>query len=361
MRDFLRFIFLLLVILAVIVVGISYYVVRLARPPIGDTVTGQSGPIEVVFEVLPGDSTSQIAGRLADQGLIRGFLFIPGSWIFRGWASLRGMDRDLEAGRYILRSDMSIDQILDTLSKAPAVEEVTFTIREGLRLEEVAEQLNQQRIVSNEEFLAALERDYAYGLLSDRPEAASLEGYLFPDTYTIPRTFTATEVVDFVLKNFDERFTPEMRQWAQDRGMTIYEVVTLASIVEREAVLDEERPIVASVYLNRLEVGMALEADPTVQYALGYHEEQGRWWPALFFDELGINTLSEVDHPYNTYRHAGLPPGPICSPGLASLRAVVQPTDTDYYYFVAKGDGSGEHAFARTLEEHNVNVSRYQP
>jgi UPF0755 protein len=255
---------------------------------------------------------------------------------------------------------MAMDEILEALTSAPGEREVSFTILEGMRLEQVTELLDSQGIVPADEFQAALDQSYDYSFLADRPEGTSLEGYLFPDTYRVPETYTATQVVDFILRNFDRKFDAELRQKAQDQGMSIYEVVTLASIVEREVVAAEEHPIVASVYLNRLEIDMALEADPTVQYAVGYNERQGKWWPVLYFDELGIERLADYDHAYNTYRHPDLPPGPICSPGLASLEAVVEPADTDFYFFVAKGDGTGEHAFARTLEEHNANVARYQ-
>ena len=157
-----------------------------------------------------------------------------------------------------------------------------------------------------------------------------------------------------MLANFDRRFTPEMRQMAAERRMTIYQVVTLASIVEREAVIAEERPIIAGVFLNRLAKGMTLDACPTVQYALGYQEETGQWWKT----PLSLEELDQVNSPYNTYLHPGLPPGPICNPGLASILAVLQPAETDYLYFLAKGDGS--HAFAKTFEEHLQNRQRYQ-
>jgi UPF0755 protein len=361
MRDFLRFVFLLLLILAIIVIGVSFYLIYFARfgPP--PTAGGGTGPVEVVFEVGEGESTAQIARNLEDQGLIHGFLIIPADWLFRGWSSLRGMDGLLKAGRYTLRSDMTMDEILEALTKAPRQEEITFTIREGLRLEEIAEQMGEQGVVSAEEFKAALQQPYSYDFLADRPISATLEGYLFPDTYNVPRVYTATQIVDFILQNFDQKFTATMREEARQENMTVFQVVTLASIVEREAILDSERPTIASVYLNRLAAGMPLEADPTVQYALGYSHSQGRWWPVIYFDELGVDTLAEFDNPYNTYRYAGLPPGPICSPGLASLKAVVEPAQTGYYFFVAKGDGSGEHAFAKTLEEHNANVARYRP
>lgn len=357
MRDFLVFFSLLLLIVALIAAGVAYYLVHFARAPIHTTEAGtpdQPGPIEVAFEVQPGETTATIADGLADAGLIR----FP--WLFRLYARLRNMDNQLEAGRYTLHSDMTMDQILETLTQAPEAKEVTFTIPEGLRLEEITARLASEGIVPADEFQAALDAPYPYRFLSDRPEDASLEGYLFPDTYRVPQIYTATQIVDFILQNFDRKFDAALREEATAQGITIYQVVTLASIVEREAIVDEERPIIASVYLNRLDAGIPLEADPTVQYGLGYNERQERWWPTLYFDELGVERLAEVDHAYNTYRHAGLPPGPICNPGLASLEAVVRPAETDYYYFVAKGDGTGEHAFARTLEEHNANIARYQ-
>lgn len=355
MRDFLVFLLLLLLVLALIALGLSYYMVNFARAPIHTLVENDGPPIEVVFEVHPGETTAEIAQRLDDLGLIRSAL------LFQGYARIRNMDARLEAGRYTLRSDMALAEILETLTDAPDIREISFTIHEGLRLEEVAELLEREGVAPAADLMAAMEQPYDYDFLADRPAGASLEGYLFPDTYRAFETITPTQVVKIMLDNFDRRFDDNLRQKVAEQDMTIYEVVTLASIVEREVILDEERPIVASVYLNRLEAGMLLQADPTVQYGLGYNERQGRWWPELFFDELGIDQLADVDHDYNTYRYLGLPPGPICSPGLASIRAVLEPDEAGYYFFVAKGDGSGEHAFARTLEEHNANVARYQP
>jgi UPF0755 protein len=169
---------------------------------------------------------------------------------------------------------------------------------------------------------------------------------------------TAYDVVARMLATFDARVTEEMRLSAANQGLTVHQLVTLASLVEREAVIPEERPIIASVFLNRLRNGWLLNADPTVQYALGYDERTGTWWRRLYFDELGVNSLADIDHPYNTYRYPGLPPGPICSPGLASIQASAFPAQTDYFYFIAdchKNDGS--HLFARTEEEHNANYA----
>jgi UPF0755 protein len=353
MRDFLLFLLLLVVVAALVSVGVVYYQVHLAHSPMQRA--GGGGVVEVDFEVHPGETTADIARHLAEAGLIRS------AGLFQLWARFRQMDGRLEAGHYRLRSDMSMNDILERLVLPPERDEKTFTIIEGLRLEEVAESLEAQGIVPADDFLAALQQLYAADFLADRPEGASLEGYLFPDTYRVPRHITATQVVALMLENFGQKVTPEMREQARARGMTLHQVITLASIVEREAVLDWERPIIASVYLNRLKQGMLLQADPTVQYALGYDARSGRWWPDLNdFRRLGVSSLAEIDHVYNTYRYPGLPPGPICNPGLAAIRAVLEPAETDYYFFVAKNDGSNEHVFARTLEEHNANVQRYQ-
>lgn len=353
MRDFVRFLFLLLLALAIIVVGVSLYLVYYAQPPIAAQEQPGGEPVEISFEVRPGETTADIAAHLAEEGLIR----VP--LVFQLYARIVGLDSQLEAGRYTLRSDMSLDEILQTLQEAPGEPEVAFTLREGLRLEQVVASLDEQGIAPAAELERALTLDYGYAFLADRPAGATLEGYLFPDTYRMLQAYTATQTIDFLLQAFDAKFTPAMREQAAALDMTIFEVVTLASIVEREAVLDEERPTIASVYLNRLKRGMPLDADPTVQYAMGYNELQERWWPTIYFDELGVENLTQYDHPYNTYHNPGLPPGPICSPGLASLKAVLEPADTNYLFFVAKGDGS--HAFAETLEEHNANVARYQP
>jgi UPF0755 protein len=196
---------------------------------------------------------------------------------------------------------------------------------------------------------------FDYDFLRSRPAGASLEGYLFPDTYQVSPDVTAADLIQRMLRTFDQRVASQMRQQAAARGLTVHQWVTLASIVEREAVIASERPVIASVYLNRLELGMKLDADPTVQYALGYQAQTRSWWKRpLLLEDL------EVKSPYNTYKNPGLPPGPIANPGLASLRAVVEAPDTDYYYFVAnKQAGDGSHVFARTIEEHQRNIARY--
>jgi len=313
-------------------------------------------PTPVIFTVQPGETASDIALRLKRLGLI------TDAELFRLLARYRKADSKLEAGRYELRANMTMEEIIEALQHG-RLEEVVVTIPEGWRAEQIAEMLAEEVGLDSDEFLAlvwdggsesALGGIFDYEFLRDRPPGAGLEGFLFPDTYYLPVHSSALDVVERMLANFDRRFTPEMRQMAAERGMTIYEVITLASIVEREAVVAEERPLIAGVFLNRLAKGMPLDACPTVQYALGYQEETGQWWKT----PLTLEELEQVNSPYNTYLHPGLPPGPICNPGLASILAVLQPAETDYLYFLAKGDGS--HAFAKTFEEHLHNQRRYQ-
>jgi UPF0755 protein len=198
--------------------------------------------------------------------------------------------------------------------------------------------------------------DYQEGVLQGRPAGASLEGYLFPDTYYFDPHVTSHDIIDRLLRTFDQRFSADLRDAAQKQNLTVHQAVTLASIVEREAQVPDERPLIAAVYLNRLRLGMPLQADPTVQYALAADPQSvakyGWWKRDLTLDDLHFKS------PFNTYQNPGLPPGPIANPGLASIRAVANPANVKYLYFVAKGDGS--HAFAETLDEHNRNVQKYQ-
>jgi UPF0755 protein len=307
-------------------------------------------PTPVVFVVEPGETAGDIALRLKRLGLI------TDAELFRQLAHYQEADSKLEAGRYELRANMTMGEIIETLQHG-RLEEVAVTIPEGWRAEQIAEVLAEEVGVDGAQFLDLVrEGRFDHEFLQSRPPEATLEGFLFPDTYLLPVQPTALDVVERMLKNFDQRFTAEMRQTAVvEREMTIYEVVTLASIVEREAVVAEERPIIAGVFLNRLEEGMNLDSCPTVQYALGYQEDTGQWWKT----PLALEELDHVNSPYNTYLHQGLPPGAICNPGLASIQAVLKPVETDYLYFLAKGDGS--HAFAKTFEEHLQNQQKYQP
>ncbi len=308
-------------------------------------------PTPVTFTIHPGQSVMEVAQALEEAGLIRD------AFLFRAYVRYHGLDREIEAGEYTLNKTMTIPQIVEALRSGRQAE-WTVRIREGLRLEEVAEAIAVQTHLSTQAILEAardgLRWRAAFPFLTDLPPSATLEGYLFPDTYRLARDATAEDMIQRMLENFGRKVTPEKIAAARARGLSLHQVIILASIVEREAVLPEERPLIASVYLNRLAAGMKLDADPTVQYALGYQPDQKTWWKSpLTLEDL------QMDSPYNTYRYSGLPPGPIASPGLASIEAVLNPAETDYFYFMAdciKKDGS--HWFARTQEEHLRNFNR---
>lgn len=311
----------------------------------------------VVFTVQPGETARAVSERLAERGLIRD------AGLFRLYMRYQGLDRDLEAGNHKLSSSMTIPQIAEGLRRARA-EEVVVTIPEGWRMEQIAALLEGESVLPGQEFLAlAREGKFDYPFhpngyrLRDRPPDATLEGYLFPDTYRLPVEVQASGLIERMLRNFDRRVASQMRQDAAAQGLTLFQVITLASIVEREGALREELPLIASVYLNRLDQGMKLDADPTVQYALGFQPNTGQWWKR----PLQLEEYAQVDSPYNTYLHSGLPPGPICSPGLAAIKAVIYPAQSDYLFFVRNGVADdGSHVFAKTLEEHERNRQRYQ-
>ncbi|MBC7263459.1 MAG: endolytic transglycosylase MltG [Chloroflexi bacterium] len=309
-------------------------------------VSSDATPVE--FTIQPGESVTSIAERLESKGLIKD------AQLFRLALRYWGVDAQIEAGDYRLRPNMTMAEMAAELQHGRLRSKVV-TIKEGLRAEEVAHLLASEGLVSQEEFITLVRQgQFDYDFLARPADAPDgLEGFLFPDTYEFPANASARDIIETMLRNFDRRFTLQMRQQALDRNMSIYQVITLASIVEREAVLDEERPIIASIYFNRLKAGMYLQADPTVQYAKGFDEKTGRWWAPMLQEEA--NT---IESPYNTFLHPGLPPGPICSPGLAAIQAVLQPADTDYLFFFSKGDGS--HAFASTYEEHLENWRKYQ-
>jgi UPF0755 protein len=348
-----RFVPLAGILLAVVMVGIGIWQITETpgsvlkeEPP---TVLPTSTPGEpVLITIQAGQTAQEVGDKLEDEGVISSGL------LFRVLAALEGYDQKLVAGDYELEKGMPTLEVIERIrhgQTAPLV----VTIREGLRAEEIAELMESKKVISAEDFLRAIEQWYEFSFLYTKPYWANLEGYLFPDTYFFHRNMTAEEVVQQILENFDQRFDADLRQEAAVAGLSLRTVLTLASIVEREAQVPEERPIIAGVFLTRLRRGMPLEADATVQYALGNDPasvaKYGYWKQELTQADL------EVDSPYNTYRNVGLPPGPICNPGLASIQAVIRPTQTDYLYFVARADGS--HVFAETMEEHLSNIQQY--
>jgi UPF0755 protein len=305
-----------------------------------------------VFTIEPGEALAQVADRLQAEGLLRD------AAAFRLLARVRGLDTTIQAGRHELRPIMDAEAVLAALQSA-AGDQLTVAIPEGRRLEETVAVLSQAGLGSTETFerlLAELDLS-AWPLIAARPSGATLEGYLFPDTYQFDPDGGEEATLRRLLDGFNAQLTPQRQALVAASGRSLHELVILASIVEREAVLETERARIARVYLNRLaEPPFILNADPTIQYALGFQPDANSWWKRpLYLEDL------QIDSPYNSYTRGGLPPGPICSPGIASLDAVLAPEDGDWMYFVANDEAcDGSHVFGRTLEEHNANVARYQ-
>jgi UPF0755 protein len=304
-------------------------------------------PSPVPFTVDMGETAFSISVKLLEQNLI------SDADLFRLFLRYNGLDAKLEAGDYTLRRNMNFREIAEALQEAN-FEEVIVAIPEGWRAEQIAEMLTAKGIMDGAVFLAAVRQGASveHPLLDDRPAGASYEGYLFPDTYRIPANGTPEDLISRMLDNMASKIPPNALELAAAQGYSFYDILTIASIVEREAVVPEERPTIASVYLNRLAQGMYLQADPTVQYAMGYQTDTGQWWKT----PVTLDEYSQVNSPYNTYMNPGLPPGPIANPGASSIFATLQPEQTEFLFFMGCG-GEGRHLFAVDYETHQKNVA----
>ena len=284
----------------------------------------------VSVTIVPGSNTTTIAKRLASENLIRS------SFIFKLAVRYQGVGRELRAGKYQLSRDMRLTQILDELQKGQ-IEYQTFTVPEGLTASAIAELWEKTGLGTAEEFQKAIEIPKL--LQQYLPDGVSAEGYLFPNTYKFTKGATAETIVRMMLSESDAVWNDSLTEEAKNLGLTRHQVITLASIIGREAGSKSEIPIISSVFHNRLKHNWRLQADPTVLYALGD--------PKRPLTRKDLKTVS----PYNTYLHKGLPPGPIGNPGKASILGALRPEKTSFYYFVATGPG--KHHFSKTLEEHN--------
>ena len=290
------------------------------------------------FLIVRGSSANRIGNNLEEEGLIQNAL------AFKVYSQVTGKSKKIQAGEYRLSPHLSLAEIVNQLTKGPV--EVWVTVPEGLRREQVVERFisglgkeGEDAITFRQEFLV---------------ESEGLEGYLFPDTYLFPKTASGSAVVIKLQTTFDTKIAG-FEEGVAESDLSLKEIVTLASIIERETKTDEERPIVAGILINRLEEGMALQADATVQYTTATIDCEGAvecdWWPTVTRADLDIDSL------YNTYEYPGLPPGPIANPGLSSLKAAINPSNTDYFYYIH--EPSGQIHYAETLDEHNANVRRY--
>ncbi|MGH9366341.1 MAG: endolytic transglycosylase MltG [Thermoanaerobaculia bacterium] len=304
-----------------------WFIQRLERPP-----AGHAAPAAVNVYFPPGTSTGAIFRRLDAEGVIGNARLAELYYRFLSGAT------PLQAGEYRFDRPMPLPEVIRRMGRGEVVQH-TVVVPEGLTAEETIRLFTDQGIGTPESFRAALaDTALAPGLALGAPD---LEGFLFPDTYRLTRSSSAQQVVERMVGQFRNHFTPELRERVRALGLTPRQAVTLASIVEKETSLSREAPVVAGVYLNRLDRGMRLQADPSVTYAL---KRDGKW--------MGFLRRADYtyDSPFNTYLYDGLPPGPICNPGLSALTAAVNPARTEFLYFVA--DWSGGHTFSRTFEQH---------
>lgn len=296
--------------------------------------------VEQFVEIPSGTGSRAIGRALVGAGVVRD------EWTFRLAVHLTGTARELKAGEYRFAGPSSAKDVARKIARGEVfLRPVTFP--EGLTIKEMSRVFESRGLGPAAEFVAAASD--AGAIKHVDPAAKDLEGYLFPETYNLPRKAKASTLVGQMAARFLAVMDEPLRREAEAQGRTVREVVTLASLVEKETAKPEERPIVAAVYLNRLRIGMGLQCDPTVIYAL---ERAGKYAGNLTRENL------RFDSPYNTYRYAGLPPGPIAAPGRASIEAVLRPAQVDYLYFVSRNDGG--HVFATTLAEHNRNVKEWQ-
>ncbi len=291
------------------------------------------------FIIPKGYSASQIGNKLEDQVLIKNSL------VFKIYVQATNKSKKIQAGEYLLAPSFSLLKIVTQLTSGPVEEWVT--IPEGLRREEVVEK-----------YINVLKRDEADATVFRQDFLAlteSKEGFLFPDTYLFPKTASASIVVNKMLSTFDSKISSQMEADINTSGYSREQIITLASIIERETRNDEERPVVAGILFNRLDIGMGLQTDAAVQYAIATTECRAgttcNWWPVLTKEDMSINSS------YNTYKHAGIPPAPIASPSLSSISAVIYPTNSSYFYYLH--DGDGDIHYAETLEGHNGNIRKY--
>ena len=284
-----------------------------------------------VVTIEPGQSGSSVARMLKEKGVIRS------EFAFKVLLKLTSSARDLKAGRFDLRKNTSSFEVINCIKSGKCTHYEKVTFLEGWRSEEIAEMLGEKGITDPHAFLDIVRRE-------------NLEGKLFPSTYLFAENTPARKVVNEMLEQYKKKIGPLFKKYKTD--LTEQQVLTVASIVEREAVVHDERPKIAAVYLNRFRIGKRLEADPTVQYALGFNLKENRYWKkGLTYKDLKIKS------PYNTYRNAGLPPGPICNPSYESVLGVLNPQpDFEALYFVA--ESGGRHVFSKTFDEHRRHIKR---
>ena len=293
----------------------------------------------VIVKVKPGMNTGDIAGILSERNLIRdknAFLLA---------AKRSGLDKSLQAGEYSLSRNMNVQQMIDIMAKGKTVYS-QFTVPEGYTVEQIAAMLEEKGLAQRERFLTLAKTYAPFDQTTSRPEVKyRAEGFLFPDTYRVNKGAGEEEIMQMMAQEFSQIFTPELQEKTRASGLSMHDVIVLASLIEREVQLAKERPMVARVFLNRIKIGMPLQSCATIQYILGYPKE-----------ELTIAD-TQLPSPYNTYLHQGMPPGPVANPGLSSIQAALNPAEGDWLYFVVDGK-TGGHRFSKTLAEHEAAIGQ---
>lgn len=315
-----KIVIVLVLLLALIIIGVFWW--QNGNLPLD--ITNKNSQI---FIVKNGEGVREIANRLKSQGIIRDPI------VFFLLTRLQGLDKQIQAGDFRINASMTTQEVANALTHGTL--DIWITIPEGQRAGEIADILKTSIPNYNETWRTTLDQN---------------EGYLFPDTYLIPRDADIDLIISIFKKNFDGKY--ESIKNLKTTKLTDAETLIVASIIEREAIFDNDRPIVASVIMNRLGLNMALQMDPTVQYALGYQTDTKKWWKKeLTFEDLKYNS------PYNTYKFPGLPVGPISNPGLSALKAALNPTSSDYLYYYS--DNKGHLHFAKTIQGHGENIKKY--
>lgn len=335
-------VFLCVILVGVVLVFADPSVAHIGKP--APTTTTTEGEIaeekRINVKIQAGLSTAEIAERLAEKGVI------GSSWKFRILSRLRGYDDKFRPGSYTFTANMEDDEVFAKLLTGEK-RLIQFTIPEGFGVKEIAERLYNLDLVNKEDFLQAAKDFAPYDYMRKHKDVFfAAEGFLFPDTYTVESDMEIEELLSLMANTLDEKLKPAMRTQAEKMGLSIYDLITLASLVEREVRFPEDRPIVAQVLLKRIKLNMPLQTDATLQYLMDAPKE-----------EVSIAD-TQIDSPYNTYQHVGLPPGPIANPGMASIEAVLHPSETEYLYFVA--DKRGHNHYAYTYEEHLNLVNQYR-
>jgi UPF0755 protein len=333
----------LIIVLAIFILGLFlYYNQAINRP-------AKTEGEDASFRITAGESVDQISTNLLDQGLIRSKLW------FKVYTWQTKQEANFQAGEYMLNPRLSIKEIVKALVRGETIDkEKTITIIEGWKNAEINNYLKEQNILLDNSFLQLVSDQLSnWQLNSPKPEwlnalpqSASLEGYLFPDTYRIFKDATAEDIIIKMLNNFNSKLSDEMKEEIAKKSMGLHEIITMASIIEKEIAQESDRDIISGILYKRLDLGMRLEVDATVNYATGKND------PSVSLADL------EIDSPYNTYKYYGLPPGPICNPSLSAIKAAIYPKVSPYLFYLNRQD-TGETIFSKTFEEHVKNKNKY--